>query len=53
MSWDEFQAVFAATYADEIAAVQRMGGSKLVREKLAALSAEERRVLREALETAG
>ena len=34
---------------DEIAEVQRSGGEELVREKLAALSAGERRVLREAL----
>src|SRR5262249_32435092 len=40
---------FAATYVDEIAAVQRSGGAALVRQKLAALSEGERRVLREAL----
>jgi hypothetical protein len=53
MSWDEMQALFAATYADEIAAIQRDGGKALVRQKLAALSQGERRVLREALETVG
>jgi hypothetical protein len=49
MSWREMQA-FAATFCvDELAAVQRRGGEALLREKLAALSAGERRVLREAL----
>src|SRR5262249_2334566 len=49
MSWDELEALFAATYVDEIAAAEREGGKALVREKLAALSDGERRVLREAL----
>jgi hypothetical protein len=49
MGWDELQALFAATYVDEIAAVQRKGGAALVREKIAGLSEGERRVLREAL----
>ena len=49
MSWDDMQALFAATYVDEIAEAQRCGGEALVRSKLAALSAGERRVLREAL----
>jgi hypothetical protein len=49
MGWDEMQALFAATYVNEIAAVQRDGGEALVREKLATLSEGERRVLREAL----
>jgi hypothetical protein len=43
------QALFAAIYVDEIAAVQRRGGEALVREKLLALSEGERRVLRDAL----
>ena len=47
LGWDEFQALFAATYVDEIAAVQRDGGAALVREKVAALSEGERRVLRD------
>ena len=34
MSWDDMQALFAAIYADEIAAVLRDGGIALVREKL-------------------
>jgi hypothetical protein len=49
MTWQDMQAVFAATYVDEIAAVQRSGGAALVREKLLALSEGERRVLRAAL----
>ena len=49
MSWDEMQALFAAIYVDEIAAAQRQGGQALVREKLAALSEEQRQVLREAV----
>jgi hypothetical protein len=49
IGWDELQALFAATYVDEIAAVKRKGGKALVREKIAALSAGERRALREAL----
>jgi hypothetical protein len=52
MSWQELQALFAATYVDEIAAVQRSGGDALLRAKLAALTDGERRLLREALEPA-
>jgi hypothetical protein len=50
MSWDDMQALFAAIYVDEIAAVQRDGGAALVREKVAALSEDQRGVLREALD---
>jgi hypothetical protein len=49
MSWEEMQHVFAATYVDELRAVQRNGGPALVRERLAGLSEGERRLLREAL----
>jgi hypothetical protein len=49
MGWDAMQALFASLYVDEIAAVQRDGGEAVVREKLAALSDESRRLLREAL----
>jgi hypothetical protein len=49
MSWEDMQALFAAMYVDETAAVKRNGGVSLVREKLAELSEGERRVLREAL----
>jgi hypothetical protein len=50
MSWDDMQALFVATYVDEIAAVQRSGGKALVREKLERLSEGERRVLSESLD---
>jgi hypothetical protein len=49
MSWHDVQALFAATYVDEIAAVSQSGGAALVRKKLLTLSEDERRVLREAL----
>ena len=52
MSWDDMQSLFAATYADEIAAVLRDGGVALVREKLATLTDGERRALRTALDAA-
>jgi hypothetical protein len=49
MGWDEMQALFASLYVDEIASLQRDGGEATVREKLAVLSEDSRRVLREAL----
>jgi hypothetical protein len=49
MSWDEMQALFAAIYVDEIAAIQDGGGERLVWEKLADLSDTQRRNLRRAL----
>jgi hypothetical protein len=49
LGWEEMQYLFAALFVDEVAAMQRVGGEALVREKLAALSEGERRVLREAL----
>jgi len=49
MGWDEMQAVFAATYVDELEDARRSGGKTLVRKKLLRLSHAERRVLREAL----
>jgi hypothetical protein len=49
MSWDDMQALFAVTYVDEIAALERTGGRALVRQKLAALSEGQRRVLRDGL----
>jgi hypothetical protein len=51
--WEEMQSLFAATYVDEIAVMQRSGGVALVRDMLASLSEGERRVLREALATPG
>jgi hypothetical protein len=50
LSWEQMQQVFAATFVDELAALDRDGGGALVREKIAALSEGERRVLWEALE---
>jgi hypothetical protein len=50
MGWEEMQALFAATYTEEIAAAQQRGGKALMREKLAALTVGERSVLREALD---
>jgi hypothetical protein len=50
MGWAEMEALFAATYADEIAAVIRRGGKTVVREKLTCLSHGERRAMREALD---
>jgi 3-methyladenine DNA glycosylase Tag len=52
MGWDDMQTLFAAIYADEIAAVLRDGGIALVREKLTALTADARRALRIALDAA-
>jgi len=49
MSWDEMQALFAAIYIDEIAALRRGGGQTLVRAKLRGLTQDERRMLRDAL----
>jgi hypothetical protein len=49
MDWEEMQLVLAATYVDELAAAQRKGGHALLRAKLDALSAGERRVRRDAL----
>jgi hypothetical protein len=49
MSWDDMQALFAAIYVDEIAAMRRSGGEALVREKLSALGVGERRMLLDAL----
>jgi hypothetical protein len=50
MSWEEMQHLFAAIHADELAELQRAGGGdRLLRERVAALSAGERRALREAL----
>jgi hypothetical protein len=47
---DQMQELFAATFVAEIRVVQRHSGPALVREKIAALSENERRVLRGALE---
>jgi hypothetical protein len=49
MPWSEMQALFASLFASEIESLQRMGGAVLVRERVAALSAEQRRLLSRAL----
>jgi hypothetical protein len=49
MAWGDVEALFAATYVDEIATAQRHGGKAAVREKLMSLSTSERQMLREAL----
>jgi hypothetical protein len=51
LSWEQIQLLATALFVDEIAAVARYAGEALVREKLAALSEGERRMLRDALET--
>jgi hypothetical protein len=43
------QALFAAIYVDEIAAIEDRGGKALVREKFAKLSDAQRSFLRKAL----
>jgi hypothetical protein len=48
MSWEELKVLGAAFYADEIVSVAN-GGDGLLRERLAALGPDERRILREAL----
>jgi hypothetical protein len=49
MSWEQMQTVFAAIYAEEIAAVADNGGDALVRERVSELGPEGRRLLRDAL----
>jgi hypothetical protein len=49
LSWDQLTLVFANQFASEIPAVVNGHGDSLLRERLAALSSEERRLLREAL----
>lgn len=50
MAWEEMQALFAATYVDEIAAAERSGSQTAFRTKLASLSESERHALRDALD---
>jgi hypothetical protein len=51
MPWAELEAAFAAQFVDSLAESQRVGGGEpLLRERVAALSAGERRVLRTALD---
>jgi hypothetical protein len=49
MAWNEMQALFAAIYVHEIAAIRDRGGDLLVREKLALLSGAQRKLLRRVL----
>jgi hypothetical protein len=48
LSWDQLQLVFATQFANEITSVVN-GGDAMLRQRLAALSSDERRVLRKAL----
>ena len=52
MSWEDMQALFAAIYADEIAAVVRDGGEQALRERLSRLGQSERKLLLKALAAA-
>jgi hypothetical protein len=49
LPWGDLQALIAATYADEIAAIIRAGAEALGREKLASLNGDERKILSDAL----
>jgi hypothetical protein len=49
MSWEDMQYFASTLLMDELSAVQREGGLALLRERVAALSESQRRVLREAL----
>jgi hypothetical protein len=49
LSWDQLTLVFVSQFAKEIASVANGGGNALLRQRLRALSSDERHVLREAL----
>jgi len=49
MSWRDMQQLAATLFIDELVTVQRDGGETLLRERVAGLGDEKRRVLREAL----
>src|SRR5262249_6006934 len=49
LSWDQLNLVFATQFANEISSVMGGNGDGLLRQRLATLSSEERRTLREAL----
>jgi hypothetical protein len=49
MSWDDLQMLVAVNCADDIAAVAREGGEALLRERLAALSGDQRKLVSEML----
>lgn len=50
MSWEDMQQFAATLLFDELLTVQRDGGEALLRNRVAALSDGERRVLRHALD---
>jgi hypothetical protein len=50
LSWSDMKMIFAAQFANEIAAVTEGDGEALLRERVAALDESQRRLLREALE---
>jgi hypothetical protein len=52
MSWKDLQQFAMALLVDELLAVQRDGGERLLRDRVDALTADQRRVLRDALEPA-
>jgi hypothetical protein len=49
LSWDQLNLVFATQFANEISSIMDGNGDGLLRQRLAALSSEERQALREAL----
>jgi hypothetical protein len=49
LSWRDLQQLAASFCLDDLVAVQRRGGDALLRDRVAALSDGERRLLREAL----
>jgi hypothetical protein len=49
MDWQELQMLATTLCADEIASIMNGSGAALLRQRLATLSSEERRALREAL----
>jgi hypothetical protein len=49
LGWKDMQMIFAAHFATEIAAVAENGGETLIRERVAVLDVEQRRMLRDAL----
>jgi hypothetical protein len=49
LSWDQMTLVFATQFAGEIGAVMNGDGGELLRERVASLGPDERRLLREAI----
>ena len=50
LGWDDMKMIFATHFASEIAAVTEDGGEALLGERVAALDADQRQLLREALD---